>query len=60
MQLAELLQAPVVDQGGRMNIPTTHYLIRTRRRSLIRNADLIVGLELHDFWAPSTVHRQRR
>src|SRR5262249_14417384 len=26
VQLAELLQAPVVDQGGRMNFPRTHYL----------------------------------
>ena len=26
MQLAELLQAPVVDQRGRMNFPNTHYL----------------------------------
>src|SRR5712675_1536928 len=26
VQLAELLQAPVVDQGGRMNFPNTHYL----------------------------------
>ena len=26
VELAELLQAPVVDQGGRMNFPNTHYL----------------------------------
>src|SRR5690242_11158885 len=26
IELAELLQAPVVDQGGRMNLPNTHYL----------------------------------
>ena len=32
VQLAELLQAPVVDQGGRMNFPHTHYLSRPPRR----------------------------
>ena len=26
VQLAELLQAPVVDQAGRMNFPNTHHL----------------------------------
>ncbi len=28
VELAELLQAPVVDQGNRMNFPNTHYLSR--------------------------------
>ena len=28
IELAEALQAPVVDQGGRMNFPKTHYLNR--------------------------------
>src|ERR1700677_2822871 len=31
VQLAELLQAPVVDQGNRMNFPNTHYLNQTGR-----------------------------
>ena len=48
MQLAELLQAPVVRQRGRLNIPTTHYL--SRPASVIPQADVIIGLELTDFW----------
>src|SRR5471032_502144 len=49
VQLAELLQARVIDQGGRMNFPTTHYL--TAPPSAAANADVILGLELSDFWA---------
>jgi thiamine pyrophosphate-dependent acetolactate synthase large subunit-like protein len=49
VQLAELLQAPVVDQGNRMNFPNTHYLHRPP--TVIGNADVILGLELSDFWA---------
>jgi thiamine pyrophosphate-dependent acetolactate synthase large subunit-like protein len=48
VQLAELLQAPVVDQGGRMNLPKTHYL--SRPPTVINNADVIIGLELSDYW----------
>jgi thiamine pyrophosphate-dependent acetolactate synthase large subunit-like protein len=46
--LAELLQAPVVDQGNRMNFPNTHYLARPA--SVIRDADVIIGMELSDYW----------
>jgi thiamine pyrophosphate-dependent acetolactate synthase large subunit-like protein len=49
VELAELLQAPVVDQGGRMNFPNTHHL--RRAAPVIRNADVVLGLELSDFWA---------
>jgi acetolactate synthase I/II/III large subunit len=49
VQLAEALQAPVVDQGGRMNFPKTHYL--SRPPTAVNNADVILGLELSDFWA---------
>jgi thiamine pyrophosphate-dependent acetolactate synthase large subunit-like protein len=48
VQLAELLQAPVVDQGGRMNFPKTHYL--SRPPTVVNNADVIIGLELSDYW----------
>jgi len=51
VELAEALQAPVVDQKGRMNFPNTHYLSQTARgRALIADADVIVGLELSDYW----------
>lgn len=49
VELAELLQAKVIDQGGRMNFPTTHYL--TSALGAVANADVIIGLELSDFWA---------
>ena len=48
VQLAELLQAPVVDMGGRMNFPKTHYL--SRPPTVVNNADVIIGMELSDFW----------
>jgi acetolactate synthase-1/2/3 large subunit len=48
VQLAELLQAPVVDMGGRMNFPKTHYL--SRPPTTVNNADVVIGMELSDFW----------
>ena len=48
VQLAELLQAPVVRQRARLNFPTTHYL--NRPASVIAEADVIIGLELTDYW----------
>jgi acetolactate synthase-1/2/3 large subunit len=48
VELAELLQAPVVDQQGRMNFPKTHYL--NRPANVISTADVIIGMELSDFW----------
>src|SRR5262245_4094633 len=51
VQLAELLQVPVVDQRGRMNFPNTHYLNQSASaQQLVRNADLVIGLEMTDFW----------
>ena len=51
IELAELLQAPVIDQGGRMNFPNTHYLNLTPLgRRVVAEADLVLGLELTDFW----------
>ena len=49
VQLAELLQARVIDQGGRMNVPRTHYL--SAPPAAVSGADVIIGLELSDFWA---------
>jgi acetolactate synthase-1/2/3 large subunit len=51
VELAETLQAPVVDQGGRMNFPNTHHLNHSGRGpALIGQADVILGLELSDYW----------
>jgi len=49
VELAEVLQARVVDQGGRMNFPRTHYL--SAPPTVVSGADVILGLELSDFWA---------
>jgi acetolactate synthase-1/2/3 large subunit len=49
--LAELLQAPVLDQLGRMNFPSRHYLNQFENtRRLLGDADVILGLELLDFY----------
>jgi len=51
VELAELLQSPVIDKAGRMNFPTRHPLNQsTRSRALIAGADVVLGLELTDFW----------
>ncbi|HET7911429.1 MAG TPA: thiamine pyrophosphate-binding protein, partial [Pseudolabrys sp.] len=51
VELAETLQAPVIDQKGRMNFPNTHHLSQNARgRALIGEADVILGLELSDYW----------
>ncbi len=50
--LAELLQAPVVDGSMRMNFPWRHPLNQSSRgRALIATADVILGMEMSDFWA---------
>ena len=52
VQLAELVGAGVVDQTSRMNFPTRHPLNQSLRAgAAIGEADLIVGLEVADFWA---------
>jgi acetolactate synthase I/II/III large subunit len=60
IELAELLQAPVVDRNGRMNFPTRHPLNHTERGgATIAGADVVTGLELTDFWsAVNSVHGQ--
>jgi acetolactate synthase I/II/III large subunit len=48
VELAELLQVPVVDRFGRMNFPTNHHLWSTA--ALIPSADLIVALDVGDLF----------
>jgi thiamine pyrophosphate-dependent acetolactate synthase large subunit-like protein len=48
VELAELLQAPVVDQANRMNFPNTHYL--SRPANVVDQADVVIGMELSDYW----------
>src|SRR2546422_3975495 len=43
VELAETLQAPVIDQGGRMNFPSRHPLNQSSRaRALVLHADVIL------------------
>lgn len=51
VELAELLQAPVIDQHRRMNFPSRHPLnVSWNTRPFVSNADLILGLETYDFF----------
>jgi acetolactate synthase I/II/III large subunit len=60
VELAETLQAPVVDQGGRMNFPSRHPLNQSgRARALVADADVILGLELTDFWGAVNAYRDQ-
>lgn len=55
VELAEALSAPVIDQASRMNMPNTHFLQQTGRSNvLVQQADVIIGLELSDFWGTVT------
>jgi acetolactate synthase-1/2/3 large subunit len=46
---AESLQVPVIDQGG--NLPSRHPLNQSLGgRGLIPNADVIIALDVEDFW----------
>ena len=51
VQLAELLQAPVVDERTRMNMPSRHPLNHSQRgAAMIRQADVILALEPMDLF----------
>lgn len=51
VRLAELLQAPVIDNRARMNMPNTHYLCQSERAgTLIAQADCILSLEPVDLF----------
>lgn len=51
IELAELLQAPVVNQNGRMNFPSYHPLNHSLRgAAAMAEADVIVALEVYNLW----------
>jgi thiamine pyrophosphate-dependent acetolactate synthase large subunit-like protein len=50
VQLAELLQVPVVDTNDRVNMPTNHYLYQSYNRSVIAQADFVLALEPGDLF----------
>jgi len=60
IELAEALQAPVVDLGARMNFPSQHPLNQTERtRAVIGGADVILGLEALNFWGTINSYRDQ-
>jgi thiamine pyrophosphate-dependent acetolactate synthase large subunit-like protein len=60
VELAEALQAPVIDQWGRLNFPARHPLNHSdNARGLVANADVILGLELADFWGTVNAYRDQ-
>src|SRR5262249_55298433 len=50
VELAETLQCAVIDNGGRMNFPSRHPLNMSFRRSVLSQADVILGIEMNDLW----------
>ncbi len=60
IELAETLQAAVIDQGGRMNFPSRHPLNHSgQSRATLAAADAILGLELTDFWGTVNTYRDQ-
>jgi acetolactate synthase-1/2/3 large subunit len=60
IELAETLQAPVVDLAARMNFPSQHPLNQTERtRAVIGSADVILGLEALNFWGTINSYRDQ-
>jgi acetolactate synthase I/II/III large subunit len=60
IELAETLQAPVVDVGGRMNFPSRHPLNQSdRNRALVADADVVLGLEVTDFFGALNTSRDQ-
>jgi acetolactate synthase I/II/III large subunit len=61
VRLAELLQAPVNERGGRMNFPTNHYLWASERA--VADADVVLALDVGDLFGlfgavPDTLPRR--
>ena len=51
VELAETLQCPVIDEGGRSNFPTRHPLNHSGRSgAVLAQADVILALELNDLY----------
>jgi acetolactate synthase I/II/III large subunit len=60
VDLADALQCPVVDQGGRSNFPSRHPLNQTfRRNAVVAQADVIFVIEMNDQWAALNELRDR-
>ena len=60
VELAELLQAPVIDDGGRMNFPNRHPLnLSFARGGIIAGADVVLGLEVTSLYSFANTSREQ-
>ena len=60
VELAELLQCPVIDTSGRLNLPTRHPLNQSSRaRAHLSQADVVLGLEMTDYWGTINSYRDQ-
>jgi acetolactate synthase-1/2/3 large subunit len=60
VELAEALQAPVIDRASRMNFPSRHPLDQSERgAAVVGEADVILGLEMVDFWGAVNAFRDQ-
>ena len=60
VELAETLQAPVVDKNGRMNMPSRHPLnLSGNAGALVRAADVVLGLEVVDLYGAVNQYSDR-
>src|SRR5215475_11815070 len=50
VELAETLQCAIIDNVGRMNFPSRHPLNQSFRRAILRQADVIVAMEVNELW----------
>jgi thiamine pyrophosphate-dependent acetolactate synthase large subunit-like protein len=58
VELAEALQAPVIDEGG--NMPNRHPLNQMGGRGLLRTADVILSLEVSDLYGTLNTVRDQQ
>jgi acetolactate synthase-1/2/3 large subunit len=60
VELAEALQCPVIDAGGRSNFPTRHPLNHSgRSNAVLVQADVILALELNDLYGTTHILSDR-
>jgi acetolactate synthase-1/2/3 large subunit len=59
-ELAEILQCPVVDTSGRLNIASRHPLNQSSRaRGTVAASDVVLGLEMTDYWNTLNTYRDQ-
>ncbi len=60
VELAEALQAPVIDRASRVNFPSRHPLNQSERAAeVMADADVVLGLEMVDFWGAVNAFRDQ-